>query len=324
LVPDRPTTSPRRTAIQWSDPGPDAALDATPKEQALRAEADRRGKFFDEASEMTPIMAVSDASGATMLVGVGDGSESRIVFSKPGRPTGHVKALRKAVSILKHLGKFGDDETRQFVDLGAGIGFTTISALRDHRFATAVSVEPNPDRYRLLRANLALNGLDGRATAIHARPVPGESDLALRPKGGWGQYRELSPDVAEVALRKSKAVMVPRLALDDLINQDVLDEAADQLVWVAMRDAAMDVLRGATQLDPKVSIVLDLDARALSDAARFNESAAVISARSNRLVDLNLGTRDTVVADAAMLGAIAERYANAKDRTSVQLLLVGA
>jgi FkbM family methyltransferase len=54
----------------------------------------------------------------------------------------------------------------RFVDVGAHIGAVTVAVLLDNPEATALCVEPVPENVDVLRANLALNGLEDRATVI--------------------------------------------------------------------------------------------------------------------------------------------------------------
>jgi tRNA wybutosine-synthesizing protein 2 len=94
------------------------------------------------------------------------------------------------------------------VDLFAGIGYFTLPALVHGRAARAIAVEKNPLSFRYLEANLRLNSVADRATAMLSdnrdAPVPlGEADRVflgylpssvpwvgralelLSPSGGW-------------------------------------------------------------------------------------------------------------------------------------------
>lgn len=54
----------------------------------------------------------------------------------------------------------------RFVDVGAHIGAVTVAILLDNPDATAICIEPIPENAELVRANLAANGLDGRAQVL--------------------------------------------------------------------------------------------------------------------------------------------------------------
>ena len=84
---------------------------------------------------------------------------------------------------LETLAEAGVEVSRTtFVDVGAHVGTTTISALRRFGFSSALAFEPELSNFRLLRANLGVNGLE---TSIRTYNVAisdrvGSAELALR------------------------------------------------------------------------------------------------------------------------------------------------
>ena len=59
-------------------------------------------------------------------------------------------------------------ETTRFVDVGANIGFFTLAVAQRAAQGKVWSIEPDPQNVRLLRANVMLNGLEGRVEVHHA------------------------------------------------------------------------------------------------------------------------------------------------------------
>jgi FkbM family methyltransferase len=76
------------------------------------------------------------------------------------------------------------------LDVGAHHGIYAVEALRRFPAAQLVAVEPNPESCRRLRANLALNGLTGRAEIVEAALAAraGRAFLQRSPEGSWGDH----------------------------------------------------------------------------------------------------------------------------------------
>jgi FkbM family methyltransferase len=88
-------------------------------------------------------------------------------------------------NLLKVTGQFETDDIRSvgeylriysraeskrllFIDIGANIGTHSVAALTQHGYLNLLAIEPSEENYRLLTANLCLNGLMERATCIQA------------------------------------------------------------------------------------------------------------------------------------------------------------
>lgn len=101
---------------------------------------------------------------------------------------------------------------RRIADLGCGAGVVTVLLLQALPHATAVGVELRPEAAALCRENLALNGLEGRATVLtgdlrarEALPEAGRFDLVAAnppyfPAGSGG----VSPDARRDAARSER------------------------------------------------------------------------------------------------------------------------
>ena len=130
-----------------------------------------REAFLEQARDHSRYLAV-EADGARFLVSTRDKHMGRHLFLKQARP--EFRVLYRAVMLIEALVGEGALAGRLFVDIGANIGTSTVSALVSHRFGSAVACEPEEENYRLLRANVVLNELEERVTAMRV----GVSDRA--------------------------------------------------------------------------------------------------------------------------------------------------
>jgi FkbM family methyltransferase len=131
-----------------------------------------------------------------------------------------------------------------FVDVGANIGTTTVRAIRRHRFARAVALEPAPQNFRTLRLNLVANDIDSRVTAVQAAVSDhdGRVELALSSRTS-GEHTIVPANGASPATLTVEAV-----SLDGLVERGVLDADAVGLLWIDAQGAEGLVLAGATAL----------------------------------------------------------------------------
>lgn len=84
----------------------------------------------------------------------------------------------KLVSALDIVRSKGYPSPRHLIDVGANIGSITIPAINRGLMESATAIEPHPDNLRLLLANIALNGMVDKVTALpHA--VGSESGACL-------------------------------------------------------------------------------------------------------------------------------------------------
>ncbi len=220
-----------------------------------------RAAFWESARSMTPYVAVERGEAAFILPTLIDPK----LFVNAGRSDFDV--LERACAILREAGRLEGKDT--FVDIGAHIGTTTVSALLERGFARAVAVEPDPDHLPLLRANIALNGLHDRVTVIAA----GVSDSAgeqLFASGSRkeGAYRWMKGRLADEPSPTTTAVTT--VALDDLAEDGVVDPAAAGLLWLDCSRCEEDAFRSASAfLEQRVPIVFVLRRNQLTESSRF-------------------------------------------------------
>lgn len=243
---------------------------------------DRRLRFLEESRRYTPYVGV-EAAGARFLVSTDDRGVDRSLFVKQGRP--EFRALSRAVGLVETL--IGDDAIagRQFVDVGANIGTTTVHALVAQGFGSAVSCEPEEANFRLLRLNVLLNDLADRVRPLRVAVSNESGDAQLvvlegRRGASWiavdpDKIREAravrekriaeEPDVlsdpearAPAQLAEMTVVGVERVTLDRLTETGVIETEGVGMLWVDAEGHEGHVLEGAGRLtDRGVPLVFE-------------------------------------------------------------------
>src|SRR4051794_12767372 len=120
--------------------------------QAVR----ERAEFLEQAAQQTSHVAVEQDGAIFFLPTRQKAGIDRLL--KP-----EWKEKRHLQRALELLDRGGTPVPRSlFVDVGAHVGTTAITAVRRFGFEAAVAFEPEQSNFRLLRANLSVNGLEER------------------------------------------------------------------------------------------------------------------------------------------------------------------
>ena len=145
------------------------------------------------AAGFTPYVTV-EVEGLTFLVSTHDPKMAKFFAS---RKRNELRVLETALALLGSAGG-------TFVDVGAYLGTATLAALRSG-FSAAVAVEPEPETVRLLRANVALNGVDERVRVVAAAlsDQAGTAQLDLGP-GSRGKARVIAGPDDPARARRSR------------------------------------------------------------------------------------------------------------------------
>ncbi len=139
--------------------------------------------------------------------------------------------LRAALAILR---REGHPAPTHLIDVGANIGTITIPALKRGLIQTATAIEPHPQNLRLLRANIALNGLEDRVTVL-AQAVGNRSGVTLLLHESATNSGNHSIGAAGIPVSSSK--------LDDLDLPSV-----PSLLWMDIEGYEGHALVGAERL----------------------------------------------------------------------------
>jgi FkbM family methyltransferase len=213
-----------------------------------------RKAIFSKASEFTPYLAV-EAEELLFFVATDDTGVGRPLFVKRSRQD--MRHLGTAVGLLAQLGLRSAEST--FVDVGANIGTTTVTALRRYQFARAVALEPEPGNFGILRLNLVANNIESVVTALQVAVSDGEGEERLVLSATSSGRHTLAPAVPE---EPATTTIVPAVTLDGLVARGVIDPDGVGLLWIDAPFHEAKVLAGAsTLLDDGVPLVMAVHAR---------------------------------------------------------------
>lgn len=264
------------------------------RNRQLRSTA--RKRFFELARPFTPSFAV-ERDGAWYFIFTADEYLGYETFLH-----GHddIEMMSKAIVLLREYGYELRD--RWFIDVGANIGTSTITALKRFGAREALAIEPGPANYRLLRCNLVANDLEDRARTVRAA-VSAEAGSALLELSPWnfGAHElRLSGSLGGVA------VPVPVARLDDLVAEHVDDASAVGLLWVDVQAHEPQVLAGAPTLLAKgVPAVIEYWPGKLRHNGTLDTLHALIAEHYRVVFDLRT---DSGALGAEEVSRLADRY----------------
>ena len=222
----------------------------------MQTDPSRREAFFDEAETETPYLAVRTRHGELLFMRSDDKRFGKLLFV--GGWSKDVKFLHRAVTLLGEAGITLTGTT--FVDVGANIGTTTVTALRRHGFSRAVAVEASPDNVQTLRINVAANDLGGLVDVFGAAvsDTEDDQDLFLSVASSGAHTVNLSlPRSGRSARTTVKAV-----TLNGLVARGEIDPAQIGLLWLDVPGTETRALAGAsTLLEAGVPVVTAVRAR---------------------------------------------------------------
>jgi FkbM family methyltransferase len=187
-------------------------------------ERQARAAFWEAAGSMTRYVSVEPRGLVFLLPTEIDAK----LFVKVGKRPEFV-VLERACAVLRDSGRLVGGET--FVDVGAHIGTTAIPAVAHEGFGRAVAIEADPDHLHLLRANVALNGLDEQVTVIPAAMSDAHRQRQPFVRGSRkaGVYLWMKGRLSDEP--SSNAVSVETITLDALAKAGIVDAAAAGLLW---------------------------------------------------------------------------------------------
>lgn len=138
---------------------------------------------------------------------------------------------------------------RVFVDVGANIGTTTVSAIMAFGASRVVAIEPNRRNHTFLCANVALNRIADRTLVVRAAvssstettPIP--MAISTTNSGDHRLLGDASAHDPTLANRQLEAVRV--VSLDDLLEIHQIPMSDVGLVWMDVQGSEGAVLLGA-------------------------------------------------------------------------------
>lgn len=200
-----------------------------------------RRAFLWLARRATPYVGV-ELPGGTYVVSTRDAGVGRAIFVTGTRP--EFPALERAVRLLREHGLAPEGSV--FLDVGANIGTTTVPALTEHGFGSALVFEPEPRNLALLKANVALNGIDDRVEIVAAAlsDAPRRAAFARGPQTRGGR----PSGTGSLDRRSDEHVEVDVVTLDEELARRGVAPADVGLLWVDVQGHEGHVLAGGRRL----------------------------------------------------------------------------
>ncbi|MGD0796514.1 MAG: FkbM family methyltransferase [Acidobacteriaceae bacterium] len=251
----------------------------------------RTWPIFEWAHPHVSLFGVED-EGLTILTFAKDRSVTRSLLA-----TGafQKEQLLACVALLE---KEGCRTGGYFLDVGANIGTHTMYAMQSKAFPRALSIEPEPNNFRLLRANAFLNGWEAEVKAVNAAVGAEEAILSLELcADNVGDHRVRAEGAAVGgdfgAEEERQSISVRVSALDSIIREAGIAVEEISLVWVDTQGFEGFVLQGAKEiLGAGVPFHMEIWPHALRRAGSSEVLLSLLEANFTRFYDTASGAAE--------------------------------
>lgn len=250
-----------------------------------------REAYFDTAEPNTLLLSkLGDmhliVSSSDKVIGRGTFTSGAYDFDK----------FEKAISLIDK-----PFDNSLIIDIGANIGTICITAVKRGIFKSAIAVEPDPFNFSLLAANIHINGLADRVSALNmalGAAVDEEltfefsesnyGDHRIRISSGCGMYDEIA---RKTAIVKSKT-------FDQAIG---LVDPKSTLVWMDTQGFEGFVLKGAKNaLSKKPPLVIEFWPYGMKRSGSYKPlKQAILDAGYSVFYDLDAAVSATAINDDA-------------------------
>ena len=264
---------------------------------------------FHQARRLTPFLGV-EQDGVRLILSTheSEGVEFlTFVFGSFSEAT--ISAMRTA---LEQHADIATLDGLSVLEVGANIGTETVSLLVRHGVERIVAIEPNMENVRILRANLALNGLEDRVEIHQIALSDFDGTVELENSSdNWGDHRvrvdePSGPDLFGENERTTTEVSARRI--DSLADAKEIDLSGIDLVWMDAQGHEAHILAGAEQLAAAgTPIVTEYWPYGLRRAGALDRFHALVAEHYGVVVDLR---EPTVALDAKRVAELADRLAS--------------
>lgn len=215
--------------------------------------------FFETAPE--PLMVGGSPDDGAFVVSTRDRGVGRFLYAE-GR-----QDFDKAERAMSLAGVTRGETV--LLDIGANVGSICIPFVKRGFGRAAIAIEPEPDNFQLLSANIALNSLGDRITALNCAlgERAGVLELALSAVNS-GDHRALSPDRSLPDTEHDRPVVqVPATTLDEV----VAEHGDNQLfLWMDTQGYEGYILAGGTDtLARRFPLVLEFWPYAMAGSGSY-------------------------------------------------------
>lgn len=242
---------------------------------------------FDATRALTPTIE-GQSAGMRFLVRTKDKYIGRGMFNGGFE----FEEMCRAIELVADAVGSGFLDGRTFVDVGANIGNSSVPACLMWGAARAVSVEPEPENFRLLRCNAVLNDVDDRILEVNAAvtTVPGTVTLELSPNN-FGDHRVRTTDAPGSWNEDERStVEVPGVRLDDLLREHDIPLESVGLLWLDTQGHEGHVLASAPHLlATKVPVITEFWPYGLRRSGGIDAFIDITASAFEMVVDVRSG-----------------------------------
>jgi FkbM family methyltransferase len=267
--------------------------------RTARRDLQRRAEFVEAAADETSHLAV-EHGGAVFFLPTRQKSGVDRILKPEWKEERH---LQRALQVIEHAGGLRGSE---FLDVGAHVGTTAITAVRRFGFGAALAFEPEIENYRLLRANVSVNGLEQRIRTFNVAISNRVGAAGLKVRPSFGSKHRL----VESAGPGETTVTVELTTLDTLAATNMLNPKEAGLLWLDVEGHELETMEGAgTILRRSVPIVMEFIPRALRTEGRLDGLESALAEHYTHAVDLRQGRHGRPeLIPLGRLGTFADRY----------------
>jgi FkbM family methyltransferase len=279
--------------------------------------------MFDVLERHASLVAV-DGPDAQYLVSTSDRTIGRGAFVAGEY---QLSLMQAALALVADVIGSNPVAGRSFLDIGANIGTSTVSALLRFGARDAVAIEPDRENWRLLRCNLLLNGLDDRCRTFNLALSNTNASLTLeRSATNSGDHRIRVPGqvpIQDLLDEKGRAVEeVQAIRFDDLVRTEAISLDEIGLAWIDTQGHEAQVLEGAPSLLASgIPVVTEFWPYGLRRAGGLGQFCEIVADTYDTVIDVREYERTgrIVRLSADKLDSLTERYL---ERSHTDLVLV--
>jgi FkbM family methyltransferase len=271
-------------------PRPDRLTPYLLRRIALSRGAQRRAHLrelgFRMLRTVTPTVVVEDR-GMRIHVQTADLGMSRLAY---------IFGLYEEDALRVALETLGDPSRlsgRDFLDIGANIGTTTLAAVRLGA-ERVVAVEPAPANLAMLELNVGANALRGRVQVVAAaasdRDGTVELEISATNSGNHRVRVGEDPSPAAFGEPPRPVVEVPAVTIDSLVEAGEVDPGRLGLAWMDVQGHEAAALAGARRLVAAgTPLVLEYWPHGLCAAGGLERLPELLASGYSRFADLRRG-----------------------------------
>ncbi len=244
--------------------------------------------FFFLSPSFAPFI-VAEGDKLKYLVRTHDLSVSRELFARGGFDD---FVLPRAMAILEHYG-YQTAKNQCFVDIGANMGTSVISAVNTIGFSKGIAFEPDPTNHLLIQVNALLNGIADRVTAhkLALSDADGNLEFELSPENSGDNRVRLHGNAATGPELHSESqrptIRVEATTFDRLLDRGILNLAEIGIIWMDTQGHEAHVLAGASRLlQSDIPIVMEYWPYALQRAGGLERLERLIAEHYTHFLDI--------------------------------------